>query len=65
MSISPDSLIHLNPEFYQPYVDAGNYWLAKGYQVKAKKYFTIALKKEIATVKERKQVEEKIKVCEK
>jgi len=65
LSISPDSLIRLNPEYYQPYIDAGNYWLAKGNKAKAKEYFSKALHKEVATVKERKQVEEKIKVCEK
>lgn len=65
MSISPDSLIQLNPEYYQSYVDAGNYWFAKGNKPKAKEYFTRALQKEVASVKERKQVEEKLKACEK
>jgi isopenicillin-N N-acyltransferase like protein len=65
LSIDPDSLIQLNPEYYQPYIDAGNYWLAKGNKAKAKAYLNRALRKEVATVKERKLVEEKIKICEK
>jgi len=64
MLINPDSLIKLNPNYYLCYVDAGNYWLAKGNKEKAKQYFSKALQKEIATKKERNEVEEKIKECQ-
>ncbi len=63
LSISPDSLISLNSNYFQPYFDAGNYWLAKGNKKLAEEYYLQALKKEIATKKERIEVEENIKMC--
>jgi hypothetical protein len=63
MSVSPDSIIAFNPNNYQSYVDAGNFWLANGDTSKAVNAFNVALKKEIATLKEKTEIEELIKTC--
>lgn len=65
MSVAPDSIIAFNPNYYQSYVDAGNLWLAQGDTIKAANSFNMALKKEIATLKEKKEIEKLINTCNK
>lgn len=50
--------IRLNPDFWLVYYKVGKYYYEKRDFVKAKKYFELALTKEITTVPDRKNVEE-------
>ncbi len=65
MSVAPDSIIAFNPNYYQSYVDAGNLWLTQGDTTKAANSFNMALKREIATLKEKKEIEKLINTCNK
>jgi tetratricopeptide (TPR) repeat protein len=56
-------LINSNPELYDAYVIAGNYLMKKESYQEAKKYFEIALTKEIATKTEEKRIKEHIAIC--
>lgn len=53
-----ESYIQLNPDFWLVYYKVGKYYYEKRNFVKAKKYFELALTKEITTVPDRKNVEE-------
>lgn len=53
-----ESYIRLNPDFWLVYYKVGKYYYEKRDFVKAKKYFELALTKEITTVPDRKNVEE-------
>ena len=53
-----ESYIQLNPDFWLVYYKVGQYYYEKRDFVKAKKYFELALTKEITTVPDRKNVEE-------
>lgn len=57
------TLINSNPELYDAYVIAGNYLMKKESYQEAKKYFEIALTKEIATKTEEKRIKEHIATC--
>lgn len=59
----PDSIIAENPNYYNSYVIAGDYWFNKKEYNKALPYYLQALKKEIATVGERKRIEQQIAAC--
>lgn len=65
MEVNTDSLIAQNPQFYSSYVIAGDYWFKRKEYNKALSYYLQALKKEIATVKERNYIEEQIAACKK
>jgi isopenicillin-N N-acyltransferase-like protein len=58
------TLINSNPELYDAYVIAGNYLMRKESYAEAKKYFEIALTKEIATKTEEKRIKEHIANCD-
>lgn len=59
-TISPDSLVAANPQSYVAYMLAGDYlYKQKNYQ-QALPYYRQALTKEIATVAEKKHIEERI-----
>ncbi|GAB3418825.1 acyl-CoA--6-aminopenicillanic acid acyl-transferase [Niabella aquatica] len=64
-NFAPDSVIADNPNLYNSYVIAGDYWFRKKEYQKALPYYRQALKMEIATVEERKRIEERVAVCEK
>ena len=59
--INTDSLIAINPEFYNSYVLAGNYLGKHKEYKKALAMFQLALTKEIATEKEKNQILDRIK----
>ena len=61
VKINTDSLISTNPEFYHTYVLAGNYLYKHQEYEKASKLYELALTKEIATVKEKNQILNRIK----
>lgn len=58
-------VVHNNPNFYDAYRIAGDYCKKKGWYVAAVNYYQQALKHEVATVNERKAIEEKIADCNK
>lgn len=65
----PDNLekafIASNPESYYMYQILGDYYLSRNNTGKAKEYYEKALSKEIATLKEKEQIEEGIAACHK
>lgn len=61
--IAPDEIVRLNPEFYQAYVLAGEVLYRKEKFEEAKAYYLQALEKEIATIPERKYIEEQVENC--
>lgn len=61
---SESNFISTNPDSYIPYWDLGNYYLAKGEKQKAKNYLTQALSKDIASNKEKKQIESELLQCQ-
>lgn len=60
IKINTDSLLSVNPEFYYTYVLAGNYLFKHKEYKKALNLYQLALTKEIATTKERKQILDQI-----
>ncbi|MFS4454838.1 C45 family autoproteolytic acyltransferase/hydolase [Maribacter sp. 2304DJ31-5] len=56
-----DQLIQLNPNFWEGYYLAGKYNYDRGYETAALPYFLKAVKKEITTVPDRKNVERYIR----
>lgn len=64
-SVSPDSLVASNPTYYHAWVLAGNESKKKGDCTAAVKYFQKALTMEMATLGERKAVEEALRDCSK
>lgn len=60
-----DAFIASNPESYYMYQILGDYYLSRNDAAKARQYYESALGKEIATVKEREQIEEGIVACAK
>ena len=63
--VDTSQVVHSNPFFYDAYRIAGDYCKEKKWYKPALKYYQEALKYEIATVEERKSIEEKIKECKK
>jgi len=63
-SLAPDSIIAINPNFYNSYIIVGDYWFKRKEYAKALPYYQQALQKEIATVEERKRIEELIAECQ-
>jgi isopenicillin-N N-acyltransferase-like protein len=59
--INADSLIATNPGFFNTYVLAGNYLCKHGEYKKALNLYELALTKEIATTKEKDQINKRIK----
>jgi hypothetical protein len=59
------TLITSNPEFYDAYVIAGNYLMKNENFKEAKKYFQLALTKEIATKTEEERIKKHIAYCNK
>lgn len=62
--LNPDSLIKWNPDSYLSYMLAGDFYLEHGDYENAKRAYTIALTKEIATEQERQHIEKNLKLCE-
>ena len=56
-----DSLIVLNPDYFEAYLLAGEYYEARDETEKAKAYYRQSLDKEFANSAEKEKVEEKIK----
>jgi len=54
-----------NRESYYTYQILGDYCLSRKNTAKAKEYYQQALSKEIATLKEKEQIEEGVKECDK
>lgn len=61
--LQPDSLIRWNPESYQAYMVAGDYYLDHNAYTKAIPVYQLGLTKEIATVQERTHMEKKFQLC--
>lgn len=61
----PDSVIAENPNLYNSYVIAGDYWFRQKMYNKALPYYEKALQLEIATLGERRHIEEQVKKCKK
>ncbi|MBZ5858878.1 C45 family autoproteolytic acyltransferase/hydolase [Flavihumibacter profundi] len=59
-SVDPDSIIASNPNYYHAYVLAGDMAARKKDIAAAKKYYQLALTKEIATLQERTAIEGKL-----
>jgi isopenicillin-N N-acyltransferase-like protein len=59
--VNADSVVLVNPQFYNAYVLAADYLYKEKEYAKALIYYEMALTKEIATVPERKHIEEQIK----
>lgn len=64
-TIDVAKFIKLNPEYYDTYVLAGNYWFDKKRYKIAKKQYQTALTKEVATKYEIENIQEKIEKCNK
>ena len=60
----PDSLISWNPESYQAYMVAGDYYLDHEAYAKAISMYQLGLAKEIATVQERTHIEKNLYLCQ-
>lgn len=60
MTVDPDSIIQSNPNYYHSYVMAGDICFRKKEYEKALKYYQKGLTLEIATVKEKKHLENQI-----
>ena len=63
-TVAPDSIIASNPAYYHAYVLAGDMAVQLQQPAEAIRYYRQALAKEIATVQERKSIEEKLKKLE-
>jgi hypothetical protein len=60
-----NAFIHSNPESYFMYQILGDYFVSRKNNAIAIKYYNLALTKEIATLKEEKQIKESIENCKK
>ena len=60
-----NAFIQSNPESYYMYQILGNYFASRKNNAKAIDYYNLALTKEIATLKEEKQIKESIENCKK
>jgi hypothetical protein len=58
-----NAFIRSNPESYYMYQILGNYYAARKNNAKAIEYYNLALTKEIATLKEERQIKESIETC--
>lgn len=58
-----DAFIASNPESYYMYQILGDYYLSRERYSEAKKYYSLSLTKEIATLKEEKQIKESLEKC--
>ena len=58
-------MINLNPEYYQSYIRAGDYYYAFNEMEKARKYYTIALSKEFENTSIKNIIEDKLNHIEK
>ncbi|MCH5690257.1 hypothetical protein LWM68_42140 [Niabella sp. W65] len=59
----PDSLVADNPNYYNSYVAAGDYYFKKKAYEKALPYYRKALSMEIATVAEKDHIVHRIEKC--
>ena len=62
--LQPDSLISWNPESYQAYMVAGDYYLDHEAFAKAIPVYQLGLAKEIATTQERTHMEKNLHLCQ-
>lgn len=58
-----ENFLKLNPEYYETYWIAGDYYRIHQQMDKARGFYTEGLKKEIATMHERKKMEEGLALC--
>lgn len=65
LNINVQQFIPNNPQYYDAYRLAGDYYMSRKDYDNAIKIYRTALTKEIATVKERESIEKKILACEK
>ncbi|MEO7620845.1 MAG: peptidase C45, partial [Chitinophagaceae bacterium] len=63
--VNTDSLLATNPQFYNSYILAGDYQYKKGRWSKAAGIYQLGLTKEIATLKEKAHIQERIRLCNK
>ena len=61
--LQPDSLISWNPDSYQAYMVAGDYYLDREAFAKAIPVYQLGLTKEIATAQERTHMEKNLQLC--
>ena len=62
--LQPDSLIRWNPDSYQAYMVAGDYYLDREAFAKAITAYKLGLTKEIATLQERTYMEKNLQLCQ-
>lgn len=60
-----EAFIRSNPESYYMYQILGDYYASRKNNTKAIEYYNLALTKEVATLKEEKQIKESIEKCKK
>jgi hypothetical protein len=60
----PDSLVKWNPNSYQAYMAAGDFYLQQNEFIKAAPFYRLGLTKEVATLQEREHMEKEFKVCQ-
>ncbi|CAN5546280.1 acyl-CoA--6-aminopenicillanic acid acyl-transferase [soil metagenome] len=63
--LQPDSLISWNPDSYQAYLVAGDYYTDHGEFAKAINVYKTGLTKEVATEQERNHMKKNLQLCEK
>ena len=63
VTVPPDSIIANNPSYYHSYVLAGDMLKANKDFAGALRYYEAALTKEIATLKEKTEIEKNIRYC--
>jgi hypothetical protein len=62
--VAPDSIVASNPSYYHAYVLAGDMAVKQKKPAEAIRYYRQALTKEIATMQERRSIEDKLKKLE-
>ena len=62
-NLHPDSVVAWNPDLYHSYMLAGDYWFDRKDYNQARKFYELALTKEIATVAEREHITKNLATC--
>ncbi|NVO01705.1 MAG: peptidase C45 [Bacteroidetes bacterium] len=60
-----ENFISTNPEYYDTYIIVGDFYFKSKIYKNARKFYTMALTKEISTIKERNYVNEQVSLCNK
>lgn len=63
VDFQPDSLVKWNPNSYQAYMVAGDFYLQQNEFAKAAPFYRLGLSKEVATLQEREHMEKELQHC--